>query len=45
MRKFAAITLVALSLIAGSAPAFAGYWYNGVYYCNWVAGPYGWICY
>jgi hypothetical protein len=44
MRKFIAATLSAASLLIISAPAFAGYWVNGIYYpyCYWVAGAYGW---
>jgi hypothetical protein len=37
MRKLAIRALAAAVLISSAAPAFAGYWYNGVYYCT-----YGW---
>jgi hypothetical protein len=42
MRKSIIATLAALSLFTISAPAFAGYWYNGLYYptCGWYYGIY-----
>jgi hypothetical protein len=40
MRKAIIATFAAASLLAISAPAFAGYWYHGWYYpsCYWYDG-------
>lgn len=35
MRKFAIHALAASVLMTSVAPAFAGYWYEGTYYCVW----------
>jgi hypothetical protein len=35
MRRFAISALAAAVLMTSAAPAFAGYWSGGIYYCIW----------